>query len=70
MFIETCRLQSCLFSTVRHGKDYIRQFIIRHKDDISTRAANRKAFKVIVDGDNKVLRRRLEMFGFNSYYLV
>lgn len=64
IYIETCRVKSVLFSLVKPMKDFDSHFIIRHTEEISTRGANRKAFKVITDKQKKILARRLEMLNF------
>mgnify|MGYP001311807238 CR=1 FL=1 len=61
--IETLRVGKALYSTV-YVRDKLRQFVILHKEDISTRSANRKAFEVIKDKESTMLIRRLEMIGF------
>lgn len=67
VFIETCRLGQAVYSTVRVA---LRHFVIRHKNNVSTREANRNAFKAMQENESKVLMRRLEMVGFNSQYLI
>lgn len=58
LHIESYRICNTLFSLVNS------QFIIRHADDISTRDANKKAFEVICDNENSILKRRLKLLGF------
>ncbi len=67
VFIETCRLGQAVYSTVRVA---LRHFVIRHKNNVSTREANRNAFEAMQAKESKVLMRRLEMIGFNSDYLL
>jgi hypothetical protein len=54
-------LSNTVFSLVRSSKG--KQFIIRHRDKISTRKANNRAFKTITEAAMPTLRRRLEMVG-------
>jgi len=63
IWIETQRVGKALYSTV-YVREKLRQFVILHKEDISTRSANRKAFEVIKHKQSTVLIRRLEMIGY------
>ena len=58
MEIETRRIQDTVFSQVKTRK---REFLIRHKEDLSTQEANDKAYNALKFKYSKVLRRRLEM---------
>lgn len=54
-------LSDTVFSLVKPSAG--KQFIIRHRDKISTRKANNRAFKTITEAAMPTLRRRLEMVG-------
>lgn len=62
IFIETVRVDRALYSTV-YVRDDLRQFVVLHQEDISTRKANRKAFEAIKHKEGTMLMRRLEMIG-------
>jgi hypothetical protein len=59
--IDTYNLSGTVFSQVKPLPK--REFVIRHKEKISTKQANLKAYEVICKKENRVLRRRLEMVG-------
>tara|TARA_B000000437_G_scaffold210494_1_gene180480 strand:+ start:1931 stop:2287 length:357 start_codon:yes stop_codon:yes gene_type:complete len=59
--IDTYNLSGTLFSQVKPLPK--REFVIRHKEKLSTKEANRKAYNVMCQKENRVLRRRLEMVG-------
>lgn len=63
IFIETVRVDRALYSTV-YVSEKLRQFVILHNEETSTRKANRKAFEVIKHKEGTLLQRRLEMIGF------
>jgi len=56
--IETRRIQDTVFSQVKTRK---REFLIQHKEELSTQEANDKAYNALKFKYSKVLRRRLEM---------
>lgn len=56
--IETRRIQNTVFSQVK-TKRY--EYLIQHKEELSTREANDKAYNALKLKYSKVLRRRLEM---------
>lgn len=62
LFVQSCSTKMGLFSIVNPYDQ--RQFLIRHTEDISTREANKKAYKVIEEKRKTILKRRLEMIGF------
>lgn len=59
--IDTYNISGTVFSQVKPLPK--REFVIRHKEKISTKQANQKAYKVMCEKENRVLRRRLEMVG-------
>lgn len=59
--IDTYNLSGTVFSQVKPLPK--REFVIRHKEKISTKQANLKAYEVMCQKENRVLRRRLEMVG-------
>ena len=63
IFIETVRVDQALYSTV-YVSEKLRQFVILHNEETSTRKANRKAYEVIKHKEATMLQRRLEMIGF------
>lgn len=62
ILIVSVRMDKALYSTV-YVRDDLRQFVVLHKEDISTREANRKAFEAIKHKEETMLMRRLEMIG-------
>ena len=62
VYIDTCRVSDVVFSLVHAYPK--KQFVIRHNEDISTIAANIKAYEAVRNREHNILRRRLEMVGF------
>lgn len=61
IYIETFRINNIVYSVVRTRPSM--QFVIQHKEEISTRKANKKAYEAMIIRDSKVLSKRLEMIG-------
>jgi hypothetical protein len=59
--IDTYSLSGTVFSLVKPLPKH--EFVIRHKEEISTKLANLKAYEAMCVKEGKVLRRRLEMVG-------
>lgn len=59
--IDTYNICGTVFSLVKPLPKS--DFVIRHKEKISTKDANKKAYEALCLRERKVLRRRLEMVG-------